>query len=923
MNSEKEIKWYLVYDELAEKLFEYFRKNTKLSPVFLFNRLKDHKEFIDANQWFQKFIDDDNVASGLDPIHLFSSINGNSLKEESRIDRIQILLKVFGSNLKVNGIDFTGCPAPPVIKQSSIRSLGMQEQIWNFFALIYLNGNSTLRIEEFELYKGWYGIEFASLTTFVFWVRSDNFIPLDKNTRQYLQISHFLPQNFNIQDYFSLVRKIDEHNYNSETWGDKAIYREIAYASYALINSKTQVKISSNLQDFFGIKNESEFNETSLSVDFKMIAIKFLDECDKEHLNVLKNNTENIYYFEKAFKIEKKYIRYDSSKDIQLYNIEHPNNLNVNVTAIVGKNGSGKSSLIELLAKTINNITYPFKDSLNTEELILEENLATELYYKVGDKIIRLQVINKETKVFEYLLEKGKKDDNGRSFFNLLRGGRSFSRTDFYSFFYTICINYSHYALNSRHLGPWIEKLFHKNDSYQAPIVFNPMRTEGDIHINTENELAKSRLVANLFDPVEEGDLGIRQLTDSQKVLKINFQLDKEKNTRFFKEVQEQVKANDLGVYYEIEKYIEIVYEVFSIKTEKIGQLEKETIKYIFRKLIRIWETYPHYKKKFDLGSPRSLNINIKEWEAYVKKIVNDSSHIVYKLKQAINYLKYTPLLPKELDFDLELDYLNIEVEKLARKNSELEKIELIELLPPPIFKTEIVVIDDLGNISDFNKLSSGEKQQIHAINSIIYHIKNLNSIESNDTDLVNYTSINLILDEIELYYHPELQRKYLSYLLKTLGKIYLENIDSINICLITHSPYILSDIPEFYTLRLNDGKPKDSENQTFGANIYDLMADGFFMNDGFIGEYAKDKIEELFGELYELKSNSSYKISSEKYSELQKKIDIVGERIIKTRLNDLLNDISKEETLIKKEIELAEKHLIELKGKLDRDAEN
>lgn len=193
MNSEKEIKWYKVYEELAKNIFEYYQKKTKLSPVFLFNRLKDHKEFIDANKWFEKFIDDDNVNSGLDPIHLFSSINGNSLRNQSRINRIQILLNVFGSNLKLKEIDFTGCPAPPVIKQSSIRSLGMQDQIWEFFALIYLNGNSVLRVEDFELYKSWYGIEFVSLTTFLFWIRSDCFLPYDKNTRQYFQIKNITP----------------------------------------------------------------------------------------------------------------------------------------------------------------------------------------------------------------------------------------------------------------------------------------------------------------------------------------------------------------------------------------------------------------------------------------------------------------------------------------------------------------------------------------------------------------------------------------------------------------------------------------------------------------------------------------------------------------------------------------------------------
>lgn len=543
--------------------------------------------------------------------------------------------------------------------------------------------------------------------------------------------------------------------------------------------------------------------------------------------------------------------------------------------------------------------------------------MATELYYRTTGRIICLQVINEVTKVFEYVLEKGKREKDDIYFFKKQRSSvKTFSKKEFNSFFYTICINYSHYALNSRQLGNWIEKLFHKNDSYQAPIVFNPMRTEGNIDVNIENELTKSRLIANLFEPVEEDDLGLRQLTESQKVSKVKFQFDKDKNTRFFKEVQDLLKVNEMDIFHEMQKYIDIVFEIFSVKIKSLGQLEKETIKYIFRKLVRIWETYPHYKLKFELGSPRSLNINTKEWIFYVKRIQKDPSHVVYKVKQAINYLKYYPLLPKELSFDLSLDELSIKIEKLARRYPELEKIEL---LPLPIFKTKIIVIDELGDTSDFNKLSSGEKQQIHSINSIIYHLKNLNSI---DTSLVKYRNINLILDEIELYYHPELQRKYLSHLLKAIDKVYLENIDSINICLVTHSPYILSDIPDFYTLRLDNGKPNNSNIQTFGANVYDLMADGFFMKDGFIGEYAKDKIEELFGELYKLNINS-YKISKEEYSELQRRVNIVGERIIRTRLNDLLNEIPKENALVENEIELTEKHLKELKRKLNIDAKD
>lgn len=53
-----------------------------------------------------------------------------------------------------------------------------------------------------------------------------------------------------------------------------------------------------------------------------------------------------------------------------------------------------------------------------------------------------------------------------------------------HDFFYTFVSNYSLYAYNSLELNKeytddnqcWIEKIFHKNDGYQTPIVLNPYR---------------------------------------------------------------------------------------------------------------------------------------------------------------------------------------------------------------------------------------------------------------------------------------------------------------------------------------------------------------------------------------------------------------------------------------------------------------
>src|SRR5437868_568095 len=73
------------------------------------------------------------------------------------------------------------------------------------------------------------------------------------------------------------------------------------------------------------------------------------------------------------------------------------------------------------------------------------------------------------------------------------------------------------------------------------------------------------------------------------------------------------------------------------------------------------------------------------------------------------------------------------------------------------------------------------------------------------------------------------------------------KNINNLNILFSTHSPFILSDIPSQSILKLKKGKtiPYDKQTQTFGANIHELLANEFFLSNGFMGQHAKKKIEE------------------------------------------------------------------------------
>ncbi len=85
------------------------------------------------------------------------------------------------------------------------------------------------------------------------------------------------------------------------------------------------------------------------------------------------------------------------------------------------------------------------------------------------------------------------------------------------------------------------------------------------------------------------------------------------------------------------------------------------------------------------------------------------------------------------------------------------------------------------------------------------------------------------MLEEIELYYHPQLQQQFIYYFLNGLKEITLENIKSIHLIIVTHSPYVLSDIPRTNVLALKKDETEPVDGlQSFGANVYDMLKDSF-----------------------------------------------------------------------------------------------
>jgi predicted ATP-binding protein involved in virulence len=220
-----------------------------------------------------------------------------------------------------------------------------------------------------------------------------------------------------------------------------------------------------------------------------------------------------------------------------------------------------------------------------------------------------------------------------------------------------------------------------------------------------------------------------------------------------------------------------------------------------------------------------------------------------------------------------------------------------LEFVPGGIFKPKVLINREIStnNNDKLELLSSGELQFIFTIHTILYHIRNINSVYlSKKNEKILYENINIIFDEIELCFHPDFQRIFIKKLIKNIEYLDIQRIKNINIIFSTHSPFILSDIPSSNILKLIEGKPqpfKENE-QTFGANIHDLLANDFFLSDT-MGEFANSKVNEIIIFYYKVcKADINSIISLKEEFNLKKPIfeyiiNNIGEKVTKEILTN------------------------------------
>ncbi|PHC65051.1 AAA family ATPase [Bacillus toyonensis] len=196
---------------------------------------------------------------------------------------------------------------------------------------------------------------------------------------------------------------------------------------------------------------------------------------------------------------------------------------------------------------------------------------------------------------------------------------------------------------------------------------------------------------------------------------------------------------------------------------------------------------------------------------------------------------------------------------------------------------------DEFINFS-WKELSSGQKALLNIYSRFYFVSKRPELIENPKDDLI------ILIDEGEVYLHPHWQGKFLNSLIEYFPVVFRNRSEmkqrNIQLILTSNSPFIVSDLPGTNVIFLR----KEGENtviidnleeyhQTFAANIHSLLAHSFFMEDGVTGAFAKRKINEIIHLL--IKGDMVTIFENEE--KIEKTINLIGEPVIRNKLLQML----------------------------------
>lgn len=511
------------------------------------------------------------------------------------------------------------------------------------------------------------------------------------------------------------------------------------------------------------------------------------------------------------------------------------------VTGIIGKNGTGKSNALELICKCLKGS----KTSLRTEFIIiLKVDQQYTCYYNLTDN--NAPYANFETKFEKY---EGAINPLKVVFFSNVFDDR---RNNFDKEIADISVNNL-----SRSYGIGKTSDFGKQVKFINSKIFKTLNIEIPLNVQISN-----RLWINRGSGVPERSDQKPNFSDFRKFFR--------DRTRDLKESSKFMILLKYGYFLEIYQKI--------LRTTR-HQFDEDNN--FLNDFALFFDGYELYKYGTDEVSDKLLDFVEKEVERFGS---HESSPFEdkYRSKDMLNGLE---LIRKQIQFIRDWKYKVSDLvpmnstEGVRGRNTENFIFKYTTNFNRSFVNDFISLFEDCSFL-DINWLgiSSGHKAYLNLFSSIHHELR-----------LTRTPNLLLCIDEGDLYLHPRWQIEFFDKLLSVLPTIYSGNIQLI---LTSHSPFLLSDLPRQNITILNTGNNEsgsfngiDLHINTFGGNLYDLYSEPFFLGNRRTSDFAYDKIKYLIDKV----ESNSY--SKQEKKELVKLTNILGDDIIKYRINSLLRE--------------------------------
>lgn len=599
-------------------------------------------------------------------------------------------------------------------------------------------------------------------------------------------------------------------------------------------------------------------------------------------------------------------VKINIKKNEDYYNIFKSDVIS-NITALVGKNGSGKTTLLDFLYnkdispenkvvnddyKDLHKERYQQNKTLQvfkTEKFSEEKNVKEEVLKLVHNLDCEVKV-DGETEVKCEIIKMN--DDIFRESFEEENNVESITKIYLTNSFYTQNISSGYGS------GKKINKAILSNSEVEilSYSFYEKLLNIKDERTFLDEMILKTRNFNN-FQSVCD-NLYFKKLLDEKLFDDFAFELQKkisikinsvysiktkyENNINDVHEIIDKIenfnnkqKIKELEDIYDIKtNYIErlkhnLIYEILMKLKDRIDNIDlnilrnkDDSIRDFIDNLLLDKDKKEYYK---------SLNAEILEFE----KILNENHHIGNRVPKNSDSYEFWYESNDKNTIKNFIDF----IDKYARKEYS--------------FVLRYIELKKIG-------LSSGERAFLNFFSwlSLIAFFNLINN------KLIDSTKDNILLliDEIDLYMHPEWQTRIIFDFISEIKRQFKDKNKKIQIIFATHSPIILSDMPKTNIVYMSKDEDKNEDKnkniivnrstrrETFGANIYKLFNDSFFLSEkGLVGKFAKDKINEVYKTINKAKSSKD-KLTDGELKKCKFIINQLGEDIIKRNLEKMLD---------------------------------